>query len=212
MDAGRQVAGLVDGVVDIGEPRYTRLDVAAKAGMEPDVAHRFWRAAGFPEVGDDEVMFSDADVATLRGIKSLLDSDVVDMDIALEITRAIGQSASRLAAAELSVLRERVSRPPVTEDGIDAEAAQEALQLAHAALPFLEEAMVYLWRRHLSANAKRELVTVSPDQTIKTVGFVDMTRFSVASRSMSAVDLERVINSFEAVAFDTVAEFGGRVV
>jgi adenylate cyclase len=212
MDGGREVAELVDQVVDTGEPLFTRLEVAAKAGMDPEVAHRFWRAAGFPEVGDEVVLFSNADIRTLQGIKNLLDSGIVDMDIALEITRAIGQTTSRLAAAEISVLRERVSRPPVTEAGIDPEGAQEALQLASSALPFLESALVYLWRRHLSASAKRALLTVTMDQPIRSVGFVDMTRFSAASQSMSATDLARLINSFEATAFDTVAEFGGRVV
>jgi adenylate cyclase len=212
VEVGREVADLVDQVVDVGEPRFTRLEVAEKAGMEPEAAHRFWRAAGFPEVGDEVVMFSEADVRTLAGIKELLRSEIVDMEIALEITRVIGQTASRLAAAEISVLRERVSRPPVTEEGIDPEGAQESLELASTAMPFLEDALVYLWRRHLSASAKRALVTVTSDQPIRSVGFVDMTRFSAASQSMSAAELERLINRFESIAFDTVAEHGGRVV
>jgi adenylate cyclase len=39
-----------------------------------------------------------------------------------------------------------------------------------------------------------------------------MTRFSVASQTLSAVELTKMINRFESTAFDTVAEFGGRVV
>lgn len=212
MDVGRELAELVDQVVDIGEPRFTRVQVAEKAGIDEETAHRFWRASGFPEVGDEVVMFSDADVGTLKGVKALLDSEIVDLDTALEVTRAIGQTASRLAAAETAVLRERVSRPPVTEEGLDPEGAEEALQLARSALPFLEGALVYLWRRHLSANAKRALVTATLDQPVRSVGFIDMTRFSVASQTLSATDLSRMINRFESIAFDTVAEFGGRVV
>ena len=212
MDVGRELADLVDQAVDIGEPRLTRVQVAEKAGFDEETAHRFWRAAGFPEVGDEVVMFSDADVRTLEGIKKLLDTGLIDVTVALEVTRAIGQTASRLAAAEIAVLRDRVSRPPVTEEGIDPEGAEEALHLAGVALPFLENALVYLWRRHLSASAKQALVMASVDQPLRSVGFVDMTRFSVASQSMGAEELTRMINRFETAAFDTVAEFGGRVV
>jgi adenylate cyclase len=212
MDVTEQLADLVDQVVDVGERRYTRLDVAEKAGMEPEIAHRFWRAAGFPEVDDAEVMFSDADVEVLRGIKALLESQIADMDIALEITRAIGQTSSRLAAAEISVLRERVSKPAVTDEGIDPEGATEAVELARSALPFLEGALVYLWRRHLSASAKRALVSASRDQPIRCVGFVDMTGFSRESQALDAAELERLVDRFEQVAFDVVALNGGRVV
>ena len=180
--------------------------------MEPENAHRFWRAAGFPEVDDDAVMFSDADVEVLSGIKHLLETGVADMDIALEITRAVGQTSSRLAAAEISVLRERVSTPVIRDGGIDPDGASESLALASSALPFLENALVYRWRRHLSASAKSALLTASQDEPVRSVGFIDMTRFSIASRSMDAGELATLINRFESVAFDVVAEFGGRVV
>lgn len=208
----QQLADLVDQVVDVGDPRYTRNDVAAKAGMEPEVAHRFWRAAGFPEVDDSEVMFSDADVEVLTGIRNLLESGIVDMDVALEITRTIGQTSSRLAAAEISVLRERVTSPPVTEEGLDPAAATEAVEFARSALPFLQQALVYLWRRHLSASAKRVLMSASLDEPVRCVGFVDMTGFSRESQTLDAAELERLINRFEQAAFDVVGRHGGRVV
>ena len=212
MDVRQELAHLVDQAIDIGEPQYTRVEVASKAGMEQESAHRFWRAAGFPEVDDDAVMFSDADVEVLSGIKHLLDTGIADMDIALEITRAVGQTSSRLAAAEISVLRERVSKPVIKDGGIDPDGASESLALASSALPFLENALVYLWRRHLSASAKRALLTASQDEPIRSVGFIDMTRFSAASQSMDAADLATLINRFESAAFDVVAEYGGRVV
>jgi adenylate cyclase len=134
------------------------------------------------------------------------------MDLALEITRAIGQTSSRLAAAEISALRERVSKPAVTEEGLDPEGATEAVELARSALPFLQDALVYLWRRHLSASAKRALVSASQDQPIRSVGFVDMTGFSRESQELDAAELERMVDRFEQVAFDVVAQSGGRVV
>jgi adenylate cyclase len=212
VDVTEELAGLVDQAVDIGEPRYTRTEACEKAGVDLEFGRRFWRAAGFPEVPDDTRMFTDADVKMLRGIVGLLESEVADMDVALEITRVIGQTSSRLAAAEISVLRERITRPPVTSEGIDADAASEALEIASSALPFLEDALVYLWQRHLSASAKQALVLASQDQPVKCVGFVDMTRFSTQSRSLAANELERLINRFESIAFDVIAEYGGRVV
>jgi adenylate cyclase len=212
VDVSEQLAQLVDQVVDVGEPKYTRVEVAEKAGMKPEVAHRFWRASGFPEVGDEVVMFSEADIEILAGIRNLLDSGIADMDIALEITRAIGLTSSRLAAAEIAVLRERTSRPTVTEEGVDPEAATEAVELARAALPFLQDALIYLWRRHLSANAKRALMSATQDQPLKVTGFIDMTGFSRESRDLDASSLESLIDRFEQVTFDVVAGYGGRIV
>jgi adenylate cyclase len=48
-----------------GEGRYTRLEVAQHAGVSLDEARRLWRALGFPEVDDQQRVFTGADVAAL---------------------------------------------------------------------------------------------------------------------------------------------------
>jgi adenylate cyclase len=42
--------------------RYTSRDVAALAGVPVYRARRFWRALGFPNVTEDAVEFTEADV------------------------------------------------------------------------------------------------------------------------------------------------------
>ena len=48
-----------------GEGRYTRLEVAERAGVALDEARRLWRALGFPEVDDEQRVFTSTDVAAL---------------------------------------------------------------------------------------------------------------------------------------------------
>ena len=49
-----------------GQPRYTRLEVAERAGVSMDRAQGLWRALGFASTADDEVVFTDDDVEALR--------------------------------------------------------------------------------------------------------------------------------------------------
>ena len=40
----------------------TSAEVAEKAGVSLEQAKRLWRALGFPEIGDDQAFFDEADV------------------------------------------------------------------------------------------------------------------------------------------------------
>lgn len=211
-DLTEQLSGFVDQIVDIGEVRYTRRQVADLARVDFELANRIWRAAGFPEVDEDVVMFTDEDVRVLGGIRDLLNKNIATQEMVLEISRAIGQISSRLAAAEVSVLQQHVEAPVVTPDGINPESAQETMRIATGALPFLEDALIHLWRRHLSAHSKRALVSASADRPERCVGFVDITNFSSESKGLETAELEDLINRFESIAFDVVSGHGGRIV
>ena len=83
-----------------GPRRYTRLQVAELAGMEPTRTQRLWRALGFPDAADDDPAFTDADVQALGVLSSLIDSGFVGPDTE-------GQGMQALADA-LDDLRSRV--------------------------------------------------------------------------------------------------------
>jgi len=68
--------------------------------MGIEEARRLWRALGFPEVGDEQRVFTSADVAALTDAAGLVAGDIVDTDGLVELARPLGHLLSRLAAAQ----------------------------------------------------------------------------------------------------------------
>src|SRR5919112_563478 len=93
-----------------GPRRYTRLQVAALAGMAPERTQRLWRALGFPDAADDDPAFTDADIQALGVLKELIDSGFVDADTEASIARAMGQALSRLADWQADMLADALTR------------------------------------------------------------------------------------------------------
>ena len=56
-----------------GVRRYTRLDVEARSGVARERNERLWRALGFADVDDEDVVFTDADVEALKLIDGFVD-------------------------------------------------------------------------------------------------------------------------------------------
>ncbi len=145
-----------------GEGRYTRLEVAERAGVALDEARRLWRALGFPEVGDEQRVFTSADVAALTDAAALVAADIVDGDGLVELARPLGNLMSRLAAAQTNFISEvlgaRMTAGRKVEDPhLPDQLAAQALITTRELLPMLERTTVYTWRRHLAAEVGRAL-------------------------------------------------------
>jgi adenylate cyclase len=54
-----------------GPRRYKPAEVSERAGLDREEARRLWRALGFATVEDEDVVFTDADVAALRTMREL---------------------------------------------------------------------------------------------------------------------------------------------
>ena len=189
-----------------GSRRYTRIEVAERTGVPLDRAQRLWRALGFPDVGDDEVVFTDLDVHALRTVQELVELGLLDEETQLATTRAMGQSLSRLAEWQVSVLTRVLGELDANNPEVAAEAARELV-------PVLEGLIGYVWRRHLAAAAARALA--NPDEVVArtaVVGFADLVGYTALTRNVDEDELARVVGGFESVASDVIAEHGGRVV
>ena len=206
----------------LGHPHvYMRRDVSEAVGVSLLSARRFWHALGFPRVGDDDVVFTEADVQALDRVVSLVRAGVLDDESALSLTRAMARSADRLATWQTQLVWEmleerrrqaREAGEPLEEVASETSAAELTIQLADE----LEPLMVYAWRRHLAA-AVAQLAAQADQETvgaehIEVVGFADMVGFTQTVRHLSERQLGRMVQRFEAVASDTVAAYGGRVV
>ena len=81
-----------------GAPEFTQEEISAKSGVDVELGMRIWLALGFPIPPADAVAFTRQDVAALRDIQQLLESDLVDEALVLHLSRAVGQTMGRLAS------------------------------------------------------------------------------------------------------------------
>ena len=91
-----------------GARRYTRVEVEERSGVARERNERLWRALGFADVDDDDVVFTDADVEALKLIDGFVDSGLIDPTVEAAVARAAGQSLSRLAEWEIGLLNDYV--------------------------------------------------------------------------------------------------------
>ena len=189
-----------------GKERLTRLEVAQRAGIDLGEAREFWRSLGFPDVGDDEAIFTEADAEVLKRVKLLMDSGVIDRDSALQMTRVMGRSLAQIAAAQLDTARRAV--------GAESVAAMAPILLgAPQLIDDLEKWIVHIWRRHFASEVKRAAMYItSGDEDIAVVGFADLVGFTGASQQMDEAELAAAVSRFEQIAVEVVGRYEGRTV
>ncbi|MGY1617521.1 adenylate/guanylate cyclase domain-containing protein [Geodermatophilus sp. SYSU D00691] len=194
-----------------GPRRYTRLQVAELSGVPLERTQRLWRALGFADSPDDDPAYSDADIAALGVLSSLIDSGFVGPDTEATIARAMGQALSRLADWQTDMLAD-VLAGAATHEGRGA-TPEEAVEAARRLLPLLRDVQDYVWRRHLAANADRLLAAgATGDRRELAVGFADLVGYTSRSRGMGGRELGDMVEDFESTAAEVIARHGGRVV
>lgn len=192
-----------------GRPKYTRAEVAERSGVSPERAKGFWRALGFATADDDAVVFTDGEVKALRIADELMRAGLLDPTQAVSTARMLGQHMSRLAESQVLVLRDVViANPELAAD------ERSLARLVERIVPDLEYLQTFVWRRHLAAYAGRALVT--PDEDLEArhqvVGFADMVGFTTLTRRSSEGELVAVVDRFDALTAEVVAENHGRIV
>ncbi len=200
-----------------GPRRLTRGEVAKKAGVDPELSRRLWRALGFPDAADDAVQFTDADVGALRLAVSLTRRKLVDDELAVVIARAMGHTMGALAQSELDALTDVT--PAEGEEDLSAvlrqaELVQDTFKLLPELIPDLERLLAYTWRRHLAGAVGRAFTDPGDDVGARqlTVGFADLVGYTALAQELDERELGRLVDRFEAQFLDLVAAQGGRVV
>lgn len=191
-------------------PTLRRSDVAARTGVAPEQSVRWWRALGFAAVDDDEVAFRDADVEVVRELGALVDAGFVDDADVLRLARLMSSLFSRLVDAQLDVLELGTG----ADDEVGVDVGERLAELARSDVDifsFMESTMAYVWRRHLLGAIGHRL-SLDPTAQGQAVAFADLSRFARFTKRATAEEIARVIDTFEAVAFDVVSTHGGRVV
>jgi adenylate cyclase len=185
-------------------PCFTRRQVVDRSGVPLEEARRLWQAMGFPEVGDDEAAFTEGDARALQLATELVREGLLDDTSRLALTRALGQSMSRLAEAAVEQLQSALGGQVATE---------QVVGLAGAAVPKVQRLLVHVWRRHLAAAAVRRLAGgADARQHQLAVCFADLSGFTGISRELSDRELAQLVERFEDLAANVVAAAGGRIV
>jgi adenylate cyclase len=197
-----------------GEPRFTAVELAQQTGTTLVEARRIWRALGFPEYDPGAVAFTEADAVALALVRRVIDDDVLDLDTAINLTRALGQTMSRLADWDVATLAPRVDQGLTGEDAAH-QRMTEAMRLINEVGGSFEHLIIYTWRRHLAAAlARAEALASSEDETTTdvTVGFADLVAFTALSNEIGEIRIGDLVEIFESRCHDVVSSQRGRVI
>ena len=196
---------LTDRAIIPGNERLTRREVAERADVSLDDSIAFWRALGFADVPDDERAFTEVDVDALRLVAQVLSSGMVDRELALQTTRVLGRSVAQIASALIDTVRRTLDE--------DYDGPPPAMLTTPALIEDVERWLVYVFRRHLVAEAKRATMAASSGEAgSAVVGFGDMVGFTGISQSLDAKDLAKAVSTFEETAVDLVGRHSARIV
>lgn len=192
---------------------YNALEVAAETGASIEQAQRLWRALGFPDRGSERA-FTRADVDAVSTMLQLVERGAIDFDMAVDLTRAVGQTMARLADWEVATLVHRVLEMEAGDDATGSRTAA-ALRLLEALKPF-DGLLVYVWRRHLAAAVARVEALGADDADLHTtqvtVGFADIVAFTALTNRLDHNRIGDLVEIFESRCADVVAGRHGRVI
>jgi adenylate cyclase len=205
-DLGRAILG--------EEPLYNAAEVATETGVTLDQARRLWRALGFPEAGGARA-FTQSDVQAVSTLVGAIDGGLIDFDLAVTLTRAVGQTMARLADWEVAALVHRVEELASRQSATEGRTEMALRMIEDFGKPF-EDLLLYSWRRHLAAAVGRMEAMDANEEDLHTVqltvGFADIVGFTELSNELARDRIGDLVELFESRCADVVAVQRGRVI
>ncbi len=208
------------------ERTLKRRDIAAGAGVSLLSARKLWRAMGFPNIGDDDIAFTEKDLDALTTIIDLVRQEQLTEDAAISITRAVGQMTDRMVVWQIeAIVEEMVAQRGLT----DADARKTLVSELPDLIEPLEKTLVYAWRRQMNAAVQRLALRAesglrsseagrdgdeqdAPLPLARAVGFADLVSYTSLSRQMNERTLAQLVQRFENKSAEIISVGGGRLV
>jgi adenylate cyclase len=161
------------------------------------------------------VAFTDADTKAVSTLTHLVEGELIDFDMAVNLTRAVGQTMARLADWQAATLVHRVEELESSEEATGSRTGS-ALRLVQEMNESFERLLIYAWRRHLAATVTR-METLAADEddlhtASVTVGFADIVSFTALSNEIEQDRIGDLVEVFESRCADVVAAQRGRVI
>jgi adenylate cyclase len=200
----RRLEELIDGSILPGSDTHTLEEVAQLAGADLDTTRRLWRALGFADPRPGDRMGGDLDVAVL---KLVFDQDLTALGIEqlVQQTRIMSGAINRITELWVDQVRVALDSGDPAQVDLTCEFTGDQDRTMWM--------LGYMHRRLLAAGLRRELGNrVSGGGAEQCAVFADLVGFTTLTERVGPLELSRLIGSFEAIAHDTVAEHGGRLV
>jgi len=159
---------------------FTASEIEQRTGLPAHVLIRLRRMLGLSEVGPDDPVFGEEDVAMANSTRLFLDAGLNESAIA-EMTRVLGESMSRLATTTSSTFVESFLAPGENEHDV----AMRFAELAKALAPAMEPVLTAAYAAHLREAVRRAVLGRAeleagfvPDAQELTVCFADLVGFT----------------------------------
>lgn len=216
-------------------PRYDLDEVAALSGVTREQVRQFWKALGFPDPAPGQKLFGDLDLEVLTSVVRFIVEGALEPEIALQMARVLGSSVGRIASAQVDAIETRAATTGASVDQVGDVPGQtgeeragdlvgawsrivdpdEQLAVRRGAelLPMMPKVMEFVWRRHMTAAARQRRLNASAGEGDRVcVGFADLVGFTAQTQQLDEEALAEVVSRFESIAYEVVADHGGRVV
>ena len=179
-------------------PRLPRTlaEVAVAAGIEPALAERLVRVAGFSGAPDERVTADEA--ATVEFLA--LVSEFLGEETAAQLARVAGSVMARLAEAIVAAFRVRFEVPRRSGGAPYPEVVKEYQTMSETMLPRFVRSLDAMLRRQIVAVAGRMWSLDEEGSTVtleRTVGFADIVGYTSKASSLTPRQLAAVLAEFE---------------
>ncbi|MDR0504496.1 MAG: adenylate/guanylate cyclase domain-containing protein [Bifidobacteriaceae bacterium] len=196
-------------------PSLAMRDLAAATGLDYPRISKHCAALGIPTPTWTESVFSEQDLTALIALSEAIDLGTISEAAELSLVRAISQTAQRLAWWQVETI--------LAEDGSGSNQPLSLLRRLVTLSGFLQDQMLYAWRRHMSAITRWVTKVGETDlgQTrrerdalplAQAVGFADLVGYTEFSGDLSDKQLDNMLHEFEWLTQSVVCSHGGRVV
>ena len=189
-----------------GDRELTFEEAAEQSGLTVDYLERNWRALGLPDPGPGEPSHTRQNVEGMRGVKAALDAGVSEEDL-LELTRLVGDAASKIADLSLRTFGSVLLRPGDTERDY----GLRLTDMANVMMPTLGPLLEGPCRAHLAETLRHEAVGhverergEVPGARPVAICFADLVGFTSLSEQLEVDELAGVTRRFSEVCAEVI--------
>ncbi|MCW2966660.1 MAG: adenylate/guanylate cyclase protein [Solirubrobacteraceae bacterium] len=185
---------------------YTWPQVIEETGLSEALVERLIRAQGLARAENDEVSYTDADIAMLRTTSGLMEAGVPEADV-VTVGRLLGRGFAQAAEAMRGTAMRIVLEPGLDEREL-------AVRYAHAAgalVPMIEPLLGNLLKLHLSKLVQTEMINAEereagrlPGARDVNVAFADLVGFTRLGEEVPPDELGAVAGRLEEIVLDLI--------